>query len=78
VLVEDFNSQPPDAADAAEWVDAFGLPFDVVYDAEQITAGYEPDEGLPASWLLDRDGRVVWIHRGKGALEELEAQLDDL
>lgn len=77
VLLEDANTQPPDAGDAQAWINEFGLEYPVLYDADQITEPvFDPFSGLPALFWLDRHGRVVWTHRGdEGAVEEIEARL---
>ena len=62
-----------------EGIDEFvaGIPvsFPVVHDAEQVMADTWSPPNMPSTYLVDRSGRVVWMHGGfqVGEGPELEA-----
>lgn len=76
VLVEDTQSQPPDAADIAEWSDYFGLTYTILADPEGVflpAYGGDLSSAPFVFYVLDGDGAVVW-----SALREDTTTLDQI
>jgi cytochrome c biogenesis protein CcmG, thiol:disulfide interchange protein DsbE len=53
------------------------LTYAIWLDPEKAVTAYLPTLSLPATWLIGRDGRIVWTHRGIIRAEdpELDATL---
>lgn len=64
------------AATAAKW----GLKFPVLLDAEKSVTRLYDLGSMPATVLIDRDGRVRYLHRGyrEGVEEAYERQVREL
>ncbi len=64
------------AATAARW----GLRFPVLLDADKAVARRYDLGSMPATVLIDRDGRVRYLHRGyrEGMEEAYERQIREL
>ena len=64
------------AATAARW----GLQFPVLLDAEKSAVRLYDLGSMPATVLIDRDGRVRYVHRGyrEGVAETYEQQIREL
>ena len=64
------------AATAAKW----GLKFPVLLDAEKSVTRLYDLGAMPATVLIDRDGRVRYLHRGyrEGVEEAYERQVREL
>ena len=66
-------AEPPQAV--AEWVDAFGLTFDVLLDRDQTIARTYFRHGPPATYVIAPDGMIAAIHYGPVSMGRLQ---DDL
>lgn len=66
VLMQDAMVNPPTVQNANMWADAYGLSFPVLVDAQGLWQDLylEPGEEF-ASYLIDRDGVVVWREFGE-------------
>jgi peroxiredoxin len=53
-----------DARKAADLAAKLGLRFPVLFDTDKKVIGAYDMNSMPATLLLDRDGRVRYIHRG--------------
>lgn len=53
-----------DQADYEAFLKKFAPPFAVVRDQDQRLAAAVGIPGMPTSFLLDRSGRVRWVHEG--------------
>ena len=64
------------AATAAQW----GLKFPVLLDAEKKVTRLYDLGAMPSTVLIDRDGKVRYLHRGyrEGVEEAYERQIRDL
>jgi peroxiredoxin len=78
VLIQNEDGDPPTTADAGVWADAFGLTFPALADEQQVSKpDWQPLQGLPATWVIDPDGYVVWAHRYSADADELIEAIDD-
>lgn len=50
--------------DAEQFLSAFTVNFDIVYDPEGKLAKEMELKGMPASYLYDRSGRLIGSHIG--------------
>lgn len=80
VVVQNGSGGPPTTSDAAQWAEQMELSFPVLSDPTgAFYATWDPAGVLPVSYILDRDGVVVWGEAGgAGGLEEIEAQITAL
>ncbi len=54
--------------DAREMVNQYGLPFPVIYDRGAVLAGRFRISELPATFVVGKSGKVVWV--GAEAVDE--------
>jgi peroxiredoxin len=69
-----------DRTKAARMLKELGVEFPVLYDDKKTVANaYKPD-GMPTTLLIDRSGRVRYIHRGyqPGFERNYEAEIREL
>jgi peroxiredoxin len=52
------------ARKAAELATSLGLPFPVLFDTDKAVSRVYDMNAMPATLLIDREGRVRYIHRG--------------
>jgi len=80
VLIHDAVGETPDTDDAALWADGLGLTYPVLADVDaDFYPVWDPDEVLPVTYIIDREGIVRWAEAGgTGQLEEIEAFIVDL
>jgi thiol-disulfide isomerase/thioredoxin len=71
-------AEDPDAETSLKLVRDLGLGFPVVFDRDHVLAGRYRIDGLPATFVLDRQGVVRWASNGACSRSELEAVLDSL
>lgn len=66
--------------DAERFLRDFPAAFRILYDPDGIAARHFDVPGMPSSYLIGRDGRVVSRHIGfsAAARDEREAQIDEL
>jgi peroxiredoxin len=66
-----------DAARAAGIARQLGLRFPVLFDADKSVSRLYELQSMPATVLIDRDGRVRYLHRGyqDGVLLDYERQI---
>ncbi len=79
VIEEDVAGNIPDAADATEWRDAFGLTYVVMADADESwSEAYMRKKDEHGNYLLDRDGRITWRQYGHADPTDVEAEISAL
>ena len=69
-----------DAADqVAMFVEEYGVTYDVLHDSRMVAMDLYQVLGLPATFLLDREGRLLWMRYGPIAKNDrdFEAALAD-
>ena len=54
----------PDSAAAVAWLKGVPVTFPIVFDTTSSVAGTFGVEGMPSSVLVDREGKVRYVHRG--------------
>jgi cytochrome c biogenesis protein CcmG/thiol:disulfide interchange protein DsbE len=63
-------------SDARGFVERYGITYPVVYDKDQWTWGRYGLSGLPETWFVDRQGRLVGEHvEGPVTAEELDRNI---
>jgi len=82
VVMQNVGGQPPTVEETAEWRDSFDLSYPVLADTEGSWEGvYIPDGESFATYLIDRDGVIIWQEYGEElatltrATEQVEAAL---
>jgi hypothetical protein len=79
VIEEDAGGNIPDADDAAEWRDQFGLTFVVMADTDESwSEAYMRKKGEHGNYLLDGDGRITWRQYGHADRTEVESEITAL
>jgi peroxiredoxin len=71
-------AEDPDLETSVRLVQQLGLDFPIVYDQAHVLAGRYRVDGLPATFVIDRQGLVRWVSDGACERRELEAVLDSL
>ena len=68
------------SANALAMVKKLGVTFPVLFDAEKRISRLYDVDGMPSTLLIDRDGKVRYIHRGyrAGYEERYETQVREL
>jgi thiol-disulfide isomerase/thioredoxin len=51
-------------ADADKFLSQFAAPFEIGFDPDGLTPAAYSVRAMPSSALVDRSGKVVWVHRG--------------
>jgi peroxiredoxin len=54
----------PDSAAAVAWLKNVPVTFPILFDTDSSVAGTFGVEGMPSSVLVDREGKVRYVHRG--------------
>jgi peroxiredoxin len=54
----------PDSAAAVSWLKGVPVNFPILFDTDSAVAGRFGVEGMPSSVLIDRNGKVRYVHRG--------------
>jgi peroxiredoxin len=54
----------PDSAAAVAWLKGVPVSFPIVFDTASSVANTFGVEGMPSSVLVDREGKVRYVHRG--------------
>jgi thiol-disulfide isomerase/thioredoxin len=54
----------PDTAAAVDWLKATPVSFPILFDVDSKVSKLYQVEGMPNTVILDRTGRVRYIHRG--------------
>ncbi len=69
-----------DARAASELATRLGVKFPVLLDTQKQVAKLYELSAMPATVLIDRDGKVRWLHRGyrEGVEATYEQQIRDL
>jgi len=69
-----------DARQAAGTAGKLGVKFPVLFDADKSVSKLYDLQSMPATVLIDRDGRVRYLHRGyrDGLEESYEKQIREL
>jgi thiol-disulfide isomerase/thioredoxin len=62
----------PNSNDAQNWLKATPVTFPILYDRESTVSKLYQVEGMPNTVIVDRKGRVRFIHRGYKPGEENE------
>lgn len=80
VVVQDRIGETATPEDAALWAEGLELSFPVLADVDgEFFPVWDPAGVLPVTYVIDRDGVVVWAELGgAGGLEDLEALLQTL
>lgn len=79
VIEQNAAGAAPDAGDAAEWRDAFGLTIVVMADTDEAWAdAYMRQKGEHGNYLLDQDGRIAWRQYGHAEPTDVEAEITAL
>ena len=68
---------PPDAADAAEWAEAYGLELPVLADTEGVLQTRWSIDGWPTVLVVAADGTVLWRNAGVTTDAMIAAQVRD-
>lgn len=71
------NVQDPTAS-ASAFVERYGITFPVVQDGGADIAWAYRVTGLPTTFFIDTDGRIVYIHKGPLYPQQLERYLERL
>ena len=53
-----------DIATVRKFVRSSGVTYRIWLDPDDTVSSHLPTPGLPATWLIGRDGRIVWGHVG--------------
>jgi cytochrome c biogenesis protein CcmG, thiol:disulfide interchange protein DsbE len=66
--------------DAAKFLDKVPADFDVAYDPEGSVATKYNLKAMPSSYLIDKKGQLVYIHKGyrEGDTNEIEEKIRQL
>jgi peroxiredoxin len=69
-----------DPKQAAGVASRLGVRFPVLFDADKLVSRLYDLQSMPATVLIDRDGRVRYLHRGyrEGVEEAYERQIREL
>ena len=69
-----------DSRQAAGTVSKLGVHFPVLFDVDKAVSRLYDLQSMPATVLIDRDGRVRYLHRGyrEGLEESYEKQIREL
>jgi len=62
----------PDTAAAVDWLKATPVSFPILFDVDSKVSKLYQVEGMPNTVILDRTGKVRYIHRGYSAGAENE------
>jgi thiol-disulfide isomerase/thioredoxin len=62
----------PDSEDARKWLKGTPVSFPILFDRDSAVSKLYEVQGMPNTVILDRKGRVRYIHRGYKAGEENE------
>ena len=62
----------PDSAAALKWLKNTPVTFPILFDRESVASKLYEVQGMPNTVIIDRQGRVRYIHRGYKAGEENE------
>jgi peroxiredoxin len=54
----------PDSAAAVAWLKGVPVNFPILFDTDSAVASRFGVEGMPSSVLIDRTGKVRYVHRG--------------
>jgi peroxiredoxin len=71
-------AEDPELETSVQLVQKLGLDFPIVYDQEHVLAGRYRVDGLPATFVIDRQGMVRWVSDGACERRDLEAVLDSV
>lgn len=64
------------ATTAQEWVDEFGLTFDIVLDQQRSIVALYRLRGQPSTYVIDPDGAITHIFYGAVSAETLQNAID--
>lgn len=69
-----------DSNEAIKFIKPLGLSFPILFDSGLITSQQYKVETMPSTFLLDRDGRVRFIHHGfqPSYVEKYDAEIHQL
>lgn len=69
-----------DRKDATQFLEKIPANFDIAYDPDGETAGRYDLQVMPSSYLIDRNGELVMVHKGfrEGDAVEVEAKIQKL
>jgi thiol-disulfide isomerase/thioredoxin len=62
----------PDSGAALKWLKSTPVSFPILFDRESVASKLYEVQGMPNTVIIDRQGRVRFIHRGYKAGEENE------
>jgi thiol-disulfide isomerase/thioredoxin len=62
----------PNSGDALQWLKATPVSFPILFDRESAVSKLYQVQGMPNTVIVDRQGRVRYIHRGYKPGEENE------
>jgi thiol-disulfide isomerase/thioredoxin len=62
----------PNSNDAVSWLKATPVSFPILFDRSSVASKLYQVEGMPNTVIIDRQGRVRYIHRGYKPGEENE------
>jgi thiol-disulfide isomerase/thioredoxin len=62
----------PDSRAALKWLKGMPVSFPILFDHESVASKLYEVQGMPNTVIIDRQGRVRFIHRGYQAGEENE------
>lgn len=63
------------AADVGQWVDDYGLSFDMALDPQQMTGAIYQLRGQPSTFVISPDGMITHIVYGPATMSGLEAAI---
>lgn len=61
---------PNHRAEIEEFIREYSVPYGMAHDEEQRIAGLFEVSIIPFSFLLDREGKVIWMHAGTLTAED--------
>ena len=69
-----------DSNEAIKFVKSFSLTYPILFDSSLITSQMYKVETMPSTFLLDRDGKLRFVHHGFQAsyVEKYDAEIHDL
>jgi len=66
------------AADVKKFADKKGINYPVAIAPQELLAQFASVEGIPATFIVDRDGKLRFMKVGSAPIEDLEKTIADL
>lgn len=76
-ITQKANSMPADASTTSNWVNHYGVPFDITFDKSMALAPYSDPTTFPSQMVIrTSDMTIRWMHNGLDDPTALEREID--